>query len=157
MLAIAPFLFDNLSKKEAAKKTKVLNKLNFYLSGIKDMISLPQAIFIIDTKKEQLALQEAKKLGIPIVGVVDTNADPTEVDYPIPGNDDAIRAIKLLCTVMADAVIEGQKKFLSQSPSHMVLAAKTAVEEPASLDMAAAIELDDTDEIVTEKDVTIGV
>ena len=74
---------------------------------------LPNAIFIVDTKKEQLAIREANKLGIPIIGLVDTNADPTEVQYPIPGNDDAIRAIKLICTVIANTVIEGSQAAVS--------------------------------------------
>ncbi|MFT5170515.1 MAG: small subunit ribosomal protein S2 [Candidatus Marinamargulisbacteria bacterium] len=99
---------SKLSNKEASQKTKKLTRLNFYLAGIKDMISLPQAIFIVDTKKEQLAIKEAQRLKIPIIGVVDTNTDPTEVQYPIPANDDAIRAIKLLCTIMANAIMEGK-------------------------------------------------
>ena len=97
---------DALSKKEASRKTKKLSRLSFYLEGIKDMIALPEAVFIVDTKKEQLAVDEANKLNIPIIGIIDTNADPTEVQYPIPANDDAIRAIKLLCSVMANAVLE---------------------------------------------------
>ncbi len=100
-------VFDKLSKKESSKRTKTLNKLNFYLGGIKDMKQMPSAIFIVDTKKEQLAIKEANKLNIPIIGLVDTNADPTEVDYPIPGNDDAIRSIRLICTVISAAVASG--------------------------------------------------
>ena len=101
---------EQLSKKEAARKLKALGRLQFYLEGIKDMIRLPGAIFVIDTKKEQLAVREARRLGIPVIGIVDTNADPTEVDYPIPANDDAIRAIRLLCSIVADAVVAGQKQ-----------------------------------------------
>ena len=100
---------DTLSNKERSKKTKEYNKLVSNLDGIKDMIKIPSAIFIVDIKKEQLAIQEAQKLGIPIIGIVDTNADPNEVDYPIPANDDAIRAIKLICSVIANAVVEGSK------------------------------------------------
>ncbi len=108
---------NELSKKEQSKKTKAYNKLLFNLEGIKDMIKVPSAIFIVDTKKEQLAIQEAQKRNIPIIGIVDTNADPNEVDYPIPANDDAIRAINLLCSVMANAVIDGeQEKLLNPAP-----------------------------------------
>jgi small subunit ribosomal protein S2 len=101
---------DKLTKKEASQKRKMQFKLNNQLEGIRDMVNLPQLLVVVDTKKEQLAIKEAKKLGIPIIGVIDTNADPTEVEYPIPANDDAIRAIKLICSVMANAVIEGQEK-----------------------------------------------
>lgn len=99
--------FAKLSKKEASKKTKLLARLEHYLTGIKDMVGLPDAVFIVDTQKEELAVHEAHKLGIPIIGIVDTNADPSKIDYPIPANDDAIRAIRLICSVIADACIEG--------------------------------------------------
>ena len=100
-------LFDKLSKKEASRKTKKLSRLNHYLGGIKDMRYLPKILIIVDTKKEELAIKEAKKLGIKVIGLVDTNGDPSDLDFPIPGNDDAIRAIKLICSVFANAVIEG--------------------------------------------------
>lgn len=100
-------VFDQLSKKEASRKLKKLARLRHYLGGIKDMRYLPKAIFIVDTAKEDLAIREAQKLGIKIIGLVDTNGDPSKLDFPIPGNDDAIRAIKLICSVFADAVIEG--------------------------------------------------
>ncbi len=99
--------FDQLSNKEASKLTKRFNRLNHYLAGIKGMSSLPTAIFVVDTAKEQLAIQEANKLGIPIIGVVDTNANPTVIQYPIPANDDAIRAVKLICTIISQAVLSG--------------------------------------------------
>jgi small subunit ribosomal protein S2 len=83
-------------------------KLEFSLSGIKEMSGLPGTVFIIDPRKERIAVQEARRLGIPVVAVVDTNCDPDEIDYPIPGNDDAIRAIRLMASKMADAVIEGR-------------------------------------------------
>jgi len=101
--------FDLLSKKEASRKRKNLVRLRHYLDGIKAMSRMPSLIFVVDTNKEHLAIKEANKLGIPIIGIVDTNADPTVVQYPIPANDDAIRAIKLLCSVMARAVQEGQQ------------------------------------------------
>ena len=99
--------FDQLSNKEASKKRKTLVRLKHYLGGIKDLVGSPAAVFIVDTTREQLAVKEARRLNIPIIGLVDTNADPTEIDYPIPGNDDAIRAIKLICSVVANAVNEG--------------------------------------------------
>ena len=98
-----------LSKKEQSKKTKAYTKLVYNLEGIKDMIKTPSAIFIVDTQKEQLAVKEARKLNIPIIAMVDTNANPNEIDYPIPSNDDAIRAVKLICSVIANAVNEGKK------------------------------------------------
>lgn len=99
---------DLLSNKEAARKRKTLTRLTYYLDGIRDMNRLPSMVFVIDTKREALAIRESNKLRIPIIGVVDTNADPTEVQYPIPANDDAIRAIKLLCSVISKAVLDGQ-------------------------------------------------
>ncbi len=100
-------LFDLLTKKEALHLERTLEKLERSLGGIKDMLSLPDCLFVIDIRKEALAVAEARKLGIPVVAVVDTNCDPTGIDYVIPGNDDAIRAIRLFCSKMADALIEG--------------------------------------------------
>lgn len=97
-----------LPKKESARLEKERTKLDKNLSGIKDMTDLPGLIFVVDPKKERIAVAEARKLSIPVVAVVDTNCDPDEVDYVIPGNDDAIRAIKLLTSKMAEAVIEGR-------------------------------------------------
>jgi small subunit ribosomal protein S2 len=105
---------DLLTKKEAAAIEKEGGKLDKYLSGIKEIPGLPGALFIVDPKKERIAVAEAKKLSIPIVAIVDTNCDPDEIDYVIPGNDDAIRAIKLITSRIADAVIEG-KEALSKS------------------------------------------
>ncbi len=98
----------HLSKKENLKLQEELARLNRQMGGFKEMTSLPSALFVIDIPKEKNALAEAKRMGIPVVAVVDTNANPDEVDYPIPGNDDAIRAIKLMCSKIADAVIEGR-------------------------------------------------
>ena len=100
--------FDLLSKKEALQRTRMMNKLQSSLGGIKNMGGLPDVIFVIDVQHEKIAITEANKLGIPVVGVVDTNSDPAGVDYVIPGNDDAIRAIRLYVSAMADAVAEGQ-------------------------------------------------
>ena len=98
--------FNRLPKKEAGKLREQRDKLERFLSGIKDMGKLPNAVFIVDLKKERIALAEARKLNIPVVAIVDTNCDPDEVDYVIPGNDDAIRAIKLIANKIADAIIE---------------------------------------------------
>ena len=101
--------FDLLPKKEVASLQKEMADLEKNLGGIKNMKGIPSAIFIVDPKKEKNAVDEAKKLGIPIVAIVDTNCDPDEVDYVIPGNDDAIRAIKLIAATLADAIIEGKQ------------------------------------------------
>lgn len=101
--------FDVLPKKEVIKLRAEKEKLEKNLGGIKNMTGLPGALFIVDPRKEKIAIQEAHILGIPIVAIVDTNCDPEEVDYPIPGNDDAIRAVKLLTSKMADAIIEARQ------------------------------------------------
>ncbi len=101
--------FDLLPKKEVSKLNLEIEKLEKFLGGIKDMKKLPGCLFIVDPRKEKIAVAEAKKLGIPIVAIVDTNCDPDDVDYVIPGNDDAIRAVKLIAGAVADAVIEGRQ------------------------------------------------
>ena len=101
--------FDSLTKKEVAGLVKEMENLEKNLGGIKTMGALPAAIFIVDTKKEHNAVLEAKRLGIPVIAIVDTNCDPDDADYVIPGNDDAIRAIKLISAAIADAVIEGKQ------------------------------------------------
>ena len=101
--------FDLLPKKEVIKLQLEIAKLEKYLGGVKDMKKLPGAMFVVDPRKEKNAIAEAKKLGIPVVAIVDTNCDPDEIDYVIPGNDDAIRAIKLISQTMANAVIEGKQ------------------------------------------------
>ena len=121
---------DKLSNKEASQIRKKITRLNYYLAGIKNMIAIPSALFVVDTKKEQLAIKEAHKLGIPIIGVVDTNADPTEVQYPIPANDDAIRAIKLLCGIISNAVSEN-KPTGTESTSNIEALEKEMTQEKA--------------------------
>ncbi|MDP4092546.1 MAG: 30S ribosomal protein S2 [Bacillota bacterium] len=101
--------FDVLPKKEVIKLKGEMEKLEKYLGGIKSMKKLPGALFIVDPRKERNAILEARKLGIPVVAIVDTNCDPDEVDYVIPGNDDAIRAVKLIAAKIADAIIEGRQ------------------------------------------------
>ncbi|MDY3303693.1 MAG: 30S ribosomal protein S2 [Clostridia bacterium] len=101
--------FELLPKKEVVKLKLETEKLEKYLGGIKDMKKLPGAMFVVDPRKEKIAVSEAKKLGIPVVAIVDTNCDPDDVDYVIPGNDDAIRAVKLIASTMANAVVEGRQ------------------------------------------------
>ena len=110
--------FDMLPKKEVIKLLHEQEKLVKYLGGIKTMQRLPAALFVVDTRKEHNAIAEAHRLGIPVVAIADTNCDPDEIDYVIPGNDDAIRAIKLIASVMANAVIEGkQGEQLTEAPA----------------------------------------
>ena len=100
--------FNRLPKKEALKLGEEILRLNRQVGGFKEMTSLPSALFIIDITKENIALAEAKRVGIPVVAIVDTNCNPDDIDYPIPANDDAIKAIKLVCSKIADSVIEGR-------------------------------------------------
>ncbi len=127
--------FDMLPKKEAAARQKEMADLERNYGGIKTMNDLPAAIFVVDTKKEANAVKEAKKLGIPVIAIVDTNCDPDDADYIIPGNDDAIRAIKLISSVLADAVIEGRQGAeaadVDADAETVAEAEKTAAEEEA--------------------------
>jgi len=117
-----------LTKKEVAKLEKKRMRLEKNLGGIKEMSKLPGAVFIIDPRKEKIAVAEAQKLAIPIVAIVDSNCDPEEIDYPIPGNDDAIRAIKLITATMANAIIEG-KEILKKTPESELIAPQGQREE----------------------------
>jgi small subunit ribosomal protein S2 len=101
--------FDVLTKKEVMQLKHEMSRLEKYLGGIKEMNKIPGALFVVDPRKERIAVAEARKLHIPIIAIVDTNCDPDEIDYVIPGNDDAIRAVKLLTARMADAIIEGNQ------------------------------------------------
>ena len=118
--------FELLPKKEVVKLELEIEKLEKFMGGIKDMNKLPGALFIVDPRKEHIAVAEAHKLGIPIVAIVDTNCDPDEIDYVIPGNDDAIRAVRLIASTMADAIIEGH-----QGAETEEAAAEAAEEEAA--------------------------
>ena len=118
--------FDMLPKKEVAKLELEMEKLEKFLGGVKTMNKLPKAMFIVDPRKERIAVAEARKLNIPIVAIVDTNCDPDEIDYVIPGNDDAIRAVKLIAGAMADAVLEGRQG--EQNAEATEAAAETAAE-----------------------------
>ena len=119
--------FDLLPKKEVINLKAERDKLEKYLGGIKDMKKLPGALFVVDPRKEKIAIAEAHKLGIPVVAIVDTNCDPEDVDYVIPGNDDAIRAVRLIAGAMADAVIEGR-----QGESNAPVAEEAEVAEVAA-------------------------
>ena len=123
--------FDVLPKKEVILLKKEMEKLERNLGGIKDMEEIPGVIFLVDPKKEHIAVLEAKKLGIPVIGLVDTNCNPEEVDYAIPGNDDAIRAVKLITDVMANAIIEGRQgeSFEAEEVAEEVSEEPTSIEE----------------------------
>ena len=123
--------FDVLPKKEVILLKKEMEKLERNLGGIKDMDKLPGVIFLVDPKKERIAVLEAKKLNIPVVGLVDTNCNPEEVDYAIPGNDDAIRAVKLIADVMANAVIEGRQgeSFETETEEQLIEEEVTTMEQ----------------------------
>ena len=130
--------FDVLPKKEVAALKNEMEKLEKNLGGIKEMKKMPGAMFVVDPKNERIAILEAKKLNIPIVGLVDTNCNPEDVDYPIPGNDDAIRAVKLITDVMANAIMEGRQGETLEDESEMVQ--EVATEEPASIEEVVATE-----------------
>jgi len=135
--------FDLLPKKEVIKLKAQRDKLEKYLGGIKDMKKLPGALFVVDPRKEHIAITEAKKLGIPVVAIVDTNCDPDDVDYVIPGNDDAIRAVKLIASTMANAIIEGRQ-------GEDALPVREEVEEDAPQEEVAVEEAPVETEEVTE-------
>ena len=122
--------FEKLSKKEVTKLRAEHDKLQKFLGGIRDMKGMPGALFIVDPKKERIAVKEARILNIPVVGIVDTNCDPDDVDYIIPANDDAIRAVKLISSKMADAVIEGnQGESFDEGPAEGESEAEAPAEE----------------------------
>ncbi len=127
--------FEVLPKKEVIQLKKEQERLEKFLGGIKDMKQIPDALFIIDPRKERIAVAEAHKLNIPIVGIVDTNCDPDEIDYVIPANDDAIRAVKLLTGKMADAILEGK-----QGEETAPVAEETVVEETVKAEEATTVE-----------------
>lgn len=132
--------FEKLPKKEVILIEREYRKLVRGLGGIRQMTALPGAVFIVDTVKEQTAFKEAKRLGIPVVAVVDTNSDPDEVDYPIPGNDDAIRSIKLLTSIIADAVIAGREVAKPIEEREEQIAAPLEVEAAEAITMEQHLE-----------------
>jgi small subunit ribosomal protein S2 len=129
--------FERISKKEASKLTEEMNKLQRTLGGIRKMRRLPGALFVVDPQRERIAVVEARKLEIPVIGTGDTNVDPDLLDYVIPANDDAIRAIRLLCTLVADAAIEGSQERASRPVEEPI--AVVEEEEEASDEMVAAL------------------
>lgn len=134
-------LWESLPKKEGLRLQKRMAKLEKLLGGIKSMDALPAAVFVIDCKKERIAVREAKKLGIPIIAIVDTNCDPDDIDYIIPGNDDAIRAIRLLTSKLADAVLDGVHERQAHLPE---VAAADQAASPAEGNAAAPLESEQT-------------
>ena len=125
--------FDLLPKKEVTKLKLEIEKLEKFMGGITQMKRQPAAMFIVDPRKERIAVAEAKKLGIPIVAIVDTNCDPDEIDYVIPGNDDAIRAVRLISAAMADAVMEGKQMNIdAAAEAEAGEEAEAAVEQPSA-------------------------
>lgn len=131
-------VMEKLPRKEIASLLKEKGKIEKMLGGIRDMVALPSVIYVVDTKKETIAVKEAKKLGIPVVGIVDTNADPDEIDYPMPANDDAIRAVKLLTSLIADAVLDGRQVSgestgleitIEETPEELIVATEIEKEE----------------------------
>ena len=121
--------FDRLPKKEVVKLNLEIEKLEKYLGGIKEMNKLPTAMFVVDPRKEKIAVAEAHKLGIPVIAIVDTNCDPDEIDYVIPGNDDAIRAVKLISSTMANAIIEGHQGAMGAAEAEAETEAETETNE----------------------------
>ncbi|HLZ18489.1 MAG TPA: 30S ribosomal protein S2 [Smithellaceae bacterium] len=133
-------------KKEITKLQKEMDKLEDVLGGIKNMKSYPAAVFIVDPNREHIAVQEAKKLRIPLVAIVDTNCDPTDIDYVIPGNDDAIRAIKLFASKFADAVTEGKKRFEEKLAAESNKEAGAPEVKDAEADVPESVEMENTSE-----------
>ena len=146
--------FDRLPKKEVQHLQDDIVRLERILGGIKDMRRLPNAIFIIDTRKERTAVLEARRLEIPIIALADTNSDPDEIDYPIPANDDAIRAVRLLCAKIADAVIEGRRELEAQQKDSEPEAEEVGEPEESSqainTDESVSISIPDELELVQE-------
>ena len=143
--------FDVLPKKEVAALKNEMEKLEKNLGGIKNMTRMPGAMFVVDPKNERIAILEAKKLNIPIIGLVDTNCNPEDVDYPIPGNDDAIRAVKLITDVMANAIIEGRQGEDAAVTEEIEEAMVETEKEPESIEEVAAETEEVTEEIEKPK------
>ena len=140
-----------ISKKESSRLTKELNRLQKLLGGIRDMKSLPDVLFVIDPVDTQGAVREAKILGIPVVAVCDTNADPDNIDYPIPGNDDAARSIKLFCAAIADSILEARAE-ANPEPAEQKLEEEKPVENPIMADaLKAAVATEETTEPAKEE------
>lgn len=125
-------MFEKLTKKEIARYTKEKEKLQKDLNGIRDMGGLPQALFVVDSKKEEIAVLEAKKLKIPVIGLIDTNCDPDLIDFPIPGNDDALKSIRFVVSLIVESINEGRKAFMTSEAVPIVIEPQEPLaEEPA--------------------------
>lgn len=142
--------FEKLTKKEIASLEKELDKLNKNFSGIVSMERMPKAVFVVDTKKEETAVREARRLGIPIIGLIDTNSNPDLVDYPIPGNDDATKSIRTVVSIIADTIIEGRKKFLSYLACEGVKVEEAKVEISTEVLPEEEIKIKEIEEIVED-------
>ena len=142
--------FEKLTKKEVALLEKELAKLNKNFSGIVPMERMPKAVFVVDTKKEETAVREARRLGIPIIGLIDTNSNPSLVDYPIPGNDDATKSIRTVAAIIADTIIEGRKKFLSYLTQEGVKVEEAKQDIPVEVLPEEEIEIKKIEEIVED-------
>jgi small subunit ribosomal protein S2 len=150
--------FDKLTKKEVAHLEKELSKLKKNFAGIVPMERMPKAMFVVDTKKEQTAVKEANRLSIPVIGLVDTNCDPDEISYPIPGNDDATKSIRLITSIIADTIIEGRKKFLSYlSESGVAIKKEKELEEIPAVLPEEEVKIKEIEEIVEEAAPTEGI
>jgi small subunit ribosomal protein S2 len=145
-------LMDKLPNKEKSRLLKEREKKQKILGGIKEMKKLPDAVFVIDVKKDEIGVMEARKLNIPVIGVLDTNADPDLVDYGIPGNDDAIRAIQLFCTSMADAIIDGRSHYEKELEKLEEEKNSKNEEAAAEIENEAAVEADESDDSDYEED-----
>jgi small subunit ribosomal protein S2 len=135
--------YELLPKKEVIKLERERKHLQANLAGIKSLKRLPDALFVIDSNKEQIAVREARKLGIPVVAVVDTNCDPTEVDYVIPGNDDALRAIRLFASKIADSIVEGAQAATDKGDAELAGAVASVNEEQAAIQGGESTEYSD--------------
>src|SRR3989338_7244836 len=148
-------IFAKLTKKEIAKLTKEKDKLLRDLNGIRDMGGLPQAIFIIDSKKEDIAVKEARKLKIPIIGLIDTNCDPDLIDYPIPGNDDALKSIRLIVLLITESILEGRKQYLtSEAPPQVQEVAPAPPAPPLEGEVLSSPIVESLEEIETLEETT---
>jgi small subunit ribosomal protein S2 len=144
--------YEKINKKEILQLSREQEKLEKTLGGIKDMGGLPDLLFVIDTNKEDIAVAEAKKLGIPVAAVVDSNSDPANIDFPIPGNDDAIRAITMYCDLMADAVLDGIQEELTSRGVDIGASAEAPVEDLAAVEADAPATAEAAPEAAAEGD-----
>ena len=143
--------FDKLTKKEVAHLEKELSKLKKNFAGIVSMERMPKAMFVVDTKKEETAVKEARRLSIPVIGLIDTNCNPDEISYPIPGNDDATKSIRLITSIVAETVIEGRKKFLSYlSESGVAIKKEKELEEIPAVLPEEEVKIKEIEEIVED-------